>query len=280
MTELLPEDDGYDLEPIRRLTRDLREAARTLTKSEARYLVDLYYTVQRQRIRSANQIRASKEAGEPNALLHWAEGNFLVTERGCKSALDAYTSSTVPGRWLKSIHGIGPVIAAGVLAHIDIERAATAGAIWRFAGLDPTVKWGKGQKRPWNAQLKVLCWKAGLSFVMQRASEKDVYGKLYEVQKQRYLERNEAGGFAAQAAEALVEKKYGEDTQARKHYEAGHYPPARMDMMARRWAVKLWLAHVHHVMFEDRFGTPPPKPYVVEHMGHVHVLGPPNWPMQ
>lgn len=56
-----------------------------------------------------------------------------------------------------SIHGIGPVISAGLLAHIDIHRAVTVGHIWRFAGLDPSVKWLKKTKRPWNAGLKVLC---------------------------------------------------------------------------------------------------------------------------
>jgi hypothetical protein len=48
-----------------------------------------------------------------------------------------------PGRWL--------------LARIDIVKAPTAGHIWRYAGLDPTVRWNKGEKRPWNAGLKVLC---------------------------------------------------------------------------------------------------------------------------
>ena len=37
--------------------------------------------------------------------------------------------------------GIGPVIAAGLLANIDIKQAPTVGHIWRFAGLDPTNKW-------------------------------------------------------------------------------------------------------------------------------------------
>ena len=48
MSALPIEDIGRD--PMLRLTRDLKQAATLLTPSEARYLVDLYYTIQDQRI--------------------------------------------------------------------------------------------------------------------------------------------------------------------------------------------------------------------------------------
>jgi hypothetical protein len=32
-------------------------------------------------------------------------------------------------------------LAAGLLAHIDITKAPTAGSIWRYAGLDPSIEW-------------------------------------------------------------------------------------------------------------------------------------------
>ncbi|KKL21523.1 hypothetical protein LCGC14_2444610, partial [marine sediment metagenome] len=57
----------------------------------------------------------------------------------------------------------------------------------------PTVKWGKGKKRPWNASLKVLCWHAGESFVKCHNREHDVYGKLYVERKARELARNAEG---------------------------------------------------------------------------------------
>jgi hypothetical protein len=56
-------------------------------------------------------------------------------------------------------------------------------------------------------------------------------------------------------------------------------PPARIHRRAVRYAVKLFLAHYHHVAYEVEFGEPPPKPYVIEHLGHVDFIGPPNWPM-
>jgi len=82
----------------------------------------------------------------------------------------------------------------------------------------------------------------------------------------------------AQAARSLEERKI-KDKDLKACYEAGRLPAGRLDLRARRYAVKLFLAHLHHVMYEDHFETPPPKPYVIEHGGHVHFIGPPNWPM-
>ena len=55
-----------------------------------------------------------------------------------------------------------------ILAHVNPEKTTTAGKLWAFAGLNPEVKWEAGQKRPWNARLKMLLvYKAGESFIKQ-----------------------------------------------------------------------------------------------------------------
>lgn len=50
--------DAYPLGPIARLRGDIRKAADTMSEDEARFLVDAYYTLQRNRIRDNNQVRA------------------------------------------------------------------------------------------------------------------------------------------------------------------------------------------------------------------------------
>jgi hypothetical protein len=57
-----------------------------------------------------------------------------------KTGLDRWSDSGLAA-WAKGQVGIGPVLAAGLAAHIDIGRAPTAGAVWRFAGVDPTQEW-------------------------------------------------------------------------------------------------------------------------------------------
>jgi hypothetical protein len=110
------------------------------------------------------------------------------------------------------------VIAAGLLAQIDFEKATTAGKIWRFAGLDPTVKWEKGKKRPWNADLKTLCYKIGECFVKVQGNPNDFYGAYFRRFKDEEWAHNIAGDYVAAATAAMAAKKFGRDTDALKWY--------------------------------------------------------------
>lgn len=267
-----------DLPAIIRLTRDLKTAARVLSAQEARFLVDAYYQMQEDRIRADHQQRSLSQSGEPNSLMDWLSEQRAALERQVAKALDHYSASLPVGQWARSVTGIGPVIAAGLLAHIDIQKAPTAGHIWRYAGLDPTTKWDKGQKRPWNAALKTLCWKIGESFVKVSGRDDAFYGKVYVERKAIETQRNAEGLFAAQAQAALAAKKYGADTQARKFYEAGQLPPAHIHARAKRYAVKLFLSHLQHVWWEVENGEAPAKPYILTaEGGHAHYIAPPGW---
>jgi len=56
----------------------------------------------------------------------------------------------VPTRWLLSLYGIGPVIASGLVSHIDIEKTPNAGSLWSFAGLVATIRWvGREEADKW-----------------------------------------------------------------------------------------------------------------------------------
>lgn len=331
-------DEGVALETTRdamlKITQDMEDAAQEITPSQARYLVDTYYQVQQFRIEATGQRRAATEANEPVKLLDWVKSITTRLEGTIRAQLDAYTEKQTVSRWAKSIVGIGPVIAAGLAAHIDINKAQTAGAIWRFAGLDPTVKWIGNEgakklvtehwdvalsaednlramaalqglrpdslikmamrddgaiskarvtsalaKRPWNATLKVLQWKIGESFVKVQNREGDVYGHVYAERKTQEILKNSNGEFATQAAVILASKNFRDDTLAKAAYVQGKLPDGHIHSRAKRYAVKLFLAHYHHVAFESTFNRLPPKPYIIEHGGHTHFIAPPNWPM-
>lgn len=272
------------MDPISKLTKDLREAARTLESEEARFLVDYYYTMQGQRIRTGNQIRsmskARKENGrapEPSEVIRWLEGNMGILERNIKAALKEYASALPAGRWAMARHGIGPVISAGLLAHVDVNKAKSPSSVWRFAGLDPTSKWGKGEKRPWNARLKTLCWHAGESFKRTSGSPKTFYGKIYRERKELEVQRNEDGLNAEVAARTLEERNIGKTTEAYGHYSRGKLPPARLDLRATRVAVKVFLSHFWVVLYETTFGKKAPAPWVIEHGGHVDLIEVPGY---
>lgn len=267
---------GVVQEAIRKLGKDERSATATLGKDEARFLVDAYYQLQDNRIRSDGQVRAMSSNNEPHATLQWLADMNRTLEESIKSALDVYSNASPVGQWMRSQKGIGPVIAAGFLAHLDITKAETAGAFWSFAGLDPRAVWEKGKKRPWNADLKVLCWKLGESFVKVSGNEQAYYGRIYKERKDAELIKNEAGEFAEQAKAKLGKFKIGEDTDAYKWYVQGKLPPAHIHARAKRYAVKLFLANLHCVFYWDHYGKMPPLPYAIGILGHAHTIHPPH----
>ncbi len=278
-TETLPETEMF--EELDKLNSDLRDASRLLGRREARYLVDMYYAIQDFRIQAGGQIRSS-ESEEPNRVLEWVFKSTNRLENNIKNSLGAFANEYKVGQWERSICGIGPVISAGFLAHLDIRMCETAGQFWGFAGLNPEAKWEKKTKRPWNAKLKTLCWKAGESFVKVHNNDNDFYGKIYSARKELELEKNEAGEYADQAKTKLETVRIGKETEAYKHYSEGRLPPGHIHARAKRYAVKLFLSHLHEIMYRDYFGQPPPAPYSFEHTegNHQHYIEPPNYPFE
>lgn len=257
-------------ETLIRLPKDLRQATATLGRDEVRYLVDSYYQMQDFRKATANQVRALTEGEEPHATLGFFHGQFDMVESDIRKALDAYSASQKLGEWARQVIGIGPVIAAGLLGHIDIERARTAGAIWRFAGLDPSLEWKKGEKRPYNADLKVLCWKIGDSFVKVKGRDNAFYGKLYEQRKEFEIIRD-AEGYNEECAKHTLETRNFRDKKVKAVYESGRIPLGRIELRARRYAVKMFLAHYHEEGWLQ-MGQKPPVPYALTMPDHVHPV--------
>jgi hypothetical protein len=196
--------------------------------------------------------------------------------------------------------GIGPIIAAGLCAHINMEphvcaeakagkikigckpespcgpqckrhAIQTAGHIYTFAGLNPDSKWEKGTKRPWNAGLKVLVWKIGESFVKVKGNPVSVYGKLYDVRKAYEQEKNERGDYAEQAAAILKARPTHEQ---RAIYKQGKLPPGHIHSRAKRYAVKIFLSHWFEQAYRLRWGKVPPAPFPIAQLGHAHPIEP------
>lgn len=345
---------------VQRLNKDLMIAAATMTATEARFLVDQFYTAQDDRIRYDGQVRSMSKDGEPTMLLGWLGDQSTVFENQIKRALNVYTDNNDVGIWMKSLYGIGPIMAAGFLAHIDIEQAPTAGHIWSYAGLTPTSVWMsaadaarwvkengldvrkaaaflnrnpdrlhqtattdiKGKqvkltatslaaamaKRPWNAELKKLCFK--FSEVMKKFSnvEECYYGNVLKDRKHYEWEKNLNGDYFQRCQQDA--ETYGNNTEAigwvrgcfnpeqvYRFIEAGEslaadsvksikgqpgsgvpmLPPAHIERRAGRYAAKLFLSHLHEVWYETHFKRRVPNPFVLEHGGHVHRVQVPNY---
>jgi hypothetical protein len=207
--------------------------SKALSTKEVRRLVNAYFA-----LTSHRELLAVQAAAAGTEIEH---------------ALDAWTDTVPAGRWAKSVTGITPAMAAGLAAHIHIEAAPTAGSIWRFAGLDPSVICTRGGRRPWNPSLKHICLRIGRAFAASAGQDGDFYGKLY---RQRA------------AMEAVANKNRSRQDRLR---------PAHIEARARRWTVKLFLAHYHHVAWKLATGSSPVKPYVIDVLGRREYIAPPNF---
>ena len=321
------------LDTLTKLTKDVIKAAASLHEQEIRYLVSMYYQLQDYRIAASAQARTLTKSGQPNEVVSYImhELGFLETEM--KKVLMSYASNRLDGIWALSIPGIGPVIASGLLAHIDIEKAPTAGHVWSYAGVTGNDKWlgkvkateivnsvtkkhnkkyteeffidlaketgrnisylknsGKSKTgtytdtsikracamRPWNAELKTLVWKIGQSFVKVSNRDKDIYGKIYQERKAYEIAKNEAGEYAEQAKEKLDTVKIRDTTVAYSFYEKGLLPPGHIQQRAERYAAKIFLSHLHYVMYKVKYGKEPPAPFAISILGHAHEVPVPN----
>jgi hypothetical protein len=43
---------------------------------------------------------------------------------------------------------------------------------------------------------------------------------------------------------------------------------------AKRFAVKMFISHLHHMMYVAKYGTNPPRPFAIEILGHAHYVRP------
>ena len=260
-----------------RFSRDVRNLTESLDQASARKIVDAYYTLQENGMAFAAQTRELEKQGSPHELVALLYDGLYRMEKALKAPLQQFAGSTVEGKWALEQYGIGPVLAAGLLAHIDITKAPTAGSVWRYAGLDPTQTWEKGQKRPFNAELKTLCWKIGQSFMKFSGKEDCFYGQLYKQDKARRIEKNNAGDYS-DFAKSILEKKNFKVNQTRAKLETGKLSDAQIDAQARRFAVKIFLSHYHAVAYQAHHGTPAPRPYIIAHGDHVHEIAIPKNP--
>lgn len=271
-----PAPYGIVTEVERFKLKDAMDSIVSMSEQEVRLAVSTYYQLQEYRKSSANQLRTLVEGEKNSEFMEFIFKQMKMMERTANNVMKAWAEHNTVATWSMSIAGIGPVLSSGLSAHIDITRAPTVGHIWSYGGVNPTMEWKKGQKRPYNAELKVLLYKIGESFVKVSNNDNDVYGKVYKKRKEQEQMKNANKEFQVQAEKILETKKIGKATVAYKSYAIGELPAAHIHARARRYAVKLFLAHWHEIAYFNHYQTLPPKPYVIEHLGHAHLIEPPN----
>ena len=171
----LPLDDPYftkimeliNVEKMNgKLTTSIKEI-KSPTRNEVKMLVDLFYQIQHIRVALREQIRSiegsdkdekskkgksskkaesSKEVKSSNEdenskkahimILDYCLKSMMIIENAIKKALDIISDNSEVGRWLKQITGIGPVLAAGLIAYFDVTKSSYATGFISYAGFN------------------------------------------------------------------------------------------------------------------------------------------------
>lgn len=256
---------------LKLLGRDMRKAFKGgINRANARFLVDAMQQLQQLRIACESR-RRSANGTEPTSMVEFLAENFLCLEKSFQTPFKTFIKGDPTAAWAASICGVGPTFATYLVAYIDIEFAPTPSSVWRFAGYDPTAKWGKGEKRPYCHNLKVICWRISDSFVKVSNNPKSFYGKVYRQTKELYTEQNGAKTYAAKA-KAMLDSKKGYSKENKALLEKGFLPPFLIDLRARRRAVKLFLAHYWAREYERFYRKQAPEPWIIAHGGHADYV--------
>jgi hypothetical protein len=230
--------------------------------------VELYYDAQKLRIMHGNKERSEGPGELVTWFSYWLELGEKVIQGKLKKWVES-EKSPAEAKWAYEQHGIGPVIAAGLAAHIDVTKAASVSAVWKFAGQAPGAdRKVKGQKLPYNARLKTLIWKTGESFVKVSGKEGATYGKLYAEFKTEEIKRNEAGQYREAAKRELATKKFkAEDSVTKQRLTEGKLSDGHLHSRAKRRAVKIFLSH-YWVKGREARGLDVRAPYSIAVLGH------------
>lgn len=217
-----------------------------MTDQTLRALVDLRdRQIQKARIQFGNRLAAIDNSADPSsrkqrAIVDRWHGVFeQIEEELDRDIADLVRDYPIFDR-VTAVKGIGPMLAAKLIAMIDIERADTPSALWRFAGYGVVdgqrERPVKGEKLHYNTRLKTTCYLIGTSFLKAKSPYRDVYDK----------------------AKEDYDRTRPEWTKAHKHQAA-------MRVMIKRFLVHLWL------VWRETEGLPTRTPYVQEYMGHTHI---------
>lgn len=218
--------------------------------SEIRFLIDRYYSIQEHRIAMQLQIIQCEKENIPVETVKYYHQQFHTLEKDIEKHIGKVVKKhPLWKNFLKDVKGIGPVIAASFIAHVDIAKCTHASSLWRYCGLAVDLNTGraerltKGKKISWNPFMKTVAWKIGESFIKTKGK----YRTIYDTSKQMYQ------------AKFPTEAKDGN----RKLYTKGH-----IHAMAKRRAVKLFLDELYR-FWRAQEGLPVSIPFA-ERIG-VHT---------
>lgn len=174
--------------------------------------------------------------------------------------------------WFSKIKGIGKENIGKVVGLIDIEKADTISALWKFAGY--AVENGKAPKRQkgagklsYNSRLRSMCWRLGNSLMKGNGKFYDYYLN----EKNKYIERCQREGKKIVPAAQLPKGENGKRHEPEGMISEGHIHNQALRKMIKLFLACLWLT------WREAVDLPTRAPYAIEYQGHTNIISP--WDM-
>lgn len=224
--------------------------------NDLRALVDFRTQIQKQRIAINNRLDAlARETDNAEASTSALWERWFDELKDIEGRIDYDIQDNTDDHpiiaLMCEVKGVGKLLAAQAVAHIDIERAPHVSSLWRYAGYGVNAdgerdRLQKGQKAPYNKGLKTICWKIATSFMRANSPYREIYDKA----KERY------------------ERERPDWTKLHIHNAA------------TRKMIKIWLQHLW-ITWRVLEGLPVTMPYVFDDARHTHYIRPEQmgWPV-
>jgi hypothetical protein len=213
----------------------------------ARALVDLRdRQIQKARIQFGNRLTAIENGADESPyrsyLKKWYSRFDEIEKELDKSIADLSEDFPIIARMTR-VKGVGKTLAMKVAVMIDIQRADTISALWRYAGYavvdGEREKPRKGEKLHYNARLKSTCYLIGSSFLKSNSP----YRRIYD--------------------------------EAKVYYQANRpdWTKAHVHNASMRKMIKIWLAHLWMV-WREMEGLPVTQPWIADESPHHRIMKP------
>lgn len=196
--------------------------------------------------------------------------------------------------WFSRVKGIGKENVAKVIGPVDIQRANTISALWKFAGFavegGHSPKRVKGEKLSYNSQLRSMCWRVAVSlmraggvFYEYYTHEKEKYHQKYANQEIKIIPTPAGKWMCENCGESWKNKRDVSVCcnnqfiiQKLKEEPAGIIYEGHLHNQALRKMIKLFLACLW-LVWREAEGLPVTKPYAIEQLKHDSFINP--WDM-
>lgn len=212
----------------------------------ARALVDLRdRIIQKARIQFSNRLSAIDRGTDNPTYRHYIEQwmtKFQLLEDELDSSIKDLADDFPIVEYMCRVKGVGKTLALKTVVMIDIHRADTISALWRYAGYavinGEREKPVKGEKLHYNIRLKTTCYLIGSSFLRSGSPYRDIYDKARE------------------------------EYESREDWTKLHKHNAAMRKMIKVWLSHLWL------VWRKLEGLPVSDPWIVAENNHHRLYTP------